>query len=61
VVLAKKLLTKYFAPQNENLPFTEYKNDGKNLPWKIELTCTGADLEGLQYKQLLLILQIPQR
>jgi len=53
VVLAKKLLTKYFAPQNENLPFTEYKNDGKNLPWKIELTCTGADLEGLQYKQLL--------
>ena len=53
IVLAEKLLSKYFQPQNENIGFGEYKNDGKNLPYQILMHCKGSDMEGLQYKQLL--------
>lgn len=53
VVLAEKLLSKYFQQQNENKSFSDYQNDGKNLPWQILLTCKGHELESLQYKQLL--------
>ena len=53
VVLAEKLVSKYFAAQNEGTDFNLYKNDGKNLPYQILLTCKGVDMEGLQYNQLL--------
>jgi isoleucyl-tRNA synthetase len=53
VVLAKTLLGKYFKPENENTDFTEYKNDGKNLPYKIVAEFKGKDIEGCAYEQLL--------
>ncbi|MBL7747606.1 MAG: isoleucine--tRNA ligase, partial [Chitinophagaceae bacterium] len=37
----------------ENADFAEYKNDGKNLPYKILAEFKGSDLEGCEYEQLL--------
>jgi len=53
VVLAEKLVSKYFNAQHEDIDFNTYKNDGKNLPYQILLKCKGSDLEGIQYHQLL--------
>jgi len=53
VVLAKALLGKYFKPEHENTDFTEYKNDGKNLPYKILAEFKGSKIEGAEYEQLL--------
>ncbi len=53
IVLAKALLGKYFKPELENADFTEYKNDGKNLPYKIITEFKGKEIEGSEYEQLL--------
>ncbi len=53
IVLAKALLGKYFKEENENIDFTEYKNDGKNLPYKIIAEFKGNKIEGCEYEQLL--------
>ena len=53
IVLAKALLGKYFKEENENVDFAEYKNDGKNLPYKIIAEFKGNKIEGCEYEQLL--------
>ncbi len=53
IVLAKALLGKYFKEENENADFAEYKNDGKNLPYKIITEFKGNKIEGCEYEQLL--------
>jgi isoleucyl-tRNA synthetase len=53
VVLAKALLSKYFKADNENADFAGYKNDGKNIPYKILTEFKGNDIEGCEYEQLL--------
>src|SRR6187551_1021619 len=53
IVLAKALLGKYFKEENENTDFAEYKNDGKNLPYKIIAEFKGNKIEGCEYEQLL--------
>lgn len=53
VVLAKSLVGKYFKQEGENGNFDNYAADVKLLPWKILLTFTGKDLEGIVYEQLL--------
>jgi len=53
IVLAKALLGKYFKEENENADFAEYKNDGKNLPYKIIAEFRGNKIEGCEYEQLL--------
>ncbi|MGQ0740331.1 MAG: isoleucine--tRNA ligase, partial [Bacteroidota bacterium] len=53
IVLAKALLPKYFKAENENADFDEYKNDGKNIPYKIIAKFKGKDIEGCEYEQLL--------
>lgn len=53
VILAKALLGKYFKPESENADFTEYKNDGKNLPYKIFAEFKGSEIEHCEYEQLL--------
>ena len=53
IVLAKTLLGKYFKPEHENVDFAEYKNDGKNLPYKILAEFKGSQIEGAEYEQLL--------
>ncbi len=53
IVLAKALVGKYFKEENENTDFAEYKNDGKNIPYKIIAEFKGKDIEGCEYEQLL--------
>jgi isoleucyl-tRNA synthetase len=53
VVLASKLLGKYFKPENENADFEAYAQDGKNIPYQIIGTFKGSQLEGGRYEQLL--------
>jgi isoleucyl-tRNA synthetase len=53
IVLAKALLGKYFKEENENADFSEYKNDGKNFPYKIIAEFKGSKIEGAEYEQLL--------
>ena len=53
VVLAKALVGKYFKAEGENAAFEDYQANDKIIPWKIVMTCKGAELEGLQYEQLL--------
>ena len=53
IVLAKALLGKYFKPEQENADFAEYKNDGKNLPYKVVAEFKGKEIEGCEYEQLL--------
>jgi isoleucyl-tRNA synthetase len=53
IVLAKALLGKYFKEENLNAGFAEYKNDGKNLPYKILDEFKGNKIESIEYEQLL--------
>jgi isoleucyl-tRNA synthetase len=53
VILAKALLGKYFKAENENTAVEHYNNDGKNIPYSIVASVKGAQLQGLQYEQLL--------
>ncbi len=53
LILAKDLVGNYFQKENENASFSDYKNDGKNLPYKILGECKGKDLVGMRYEQLL--------
>ncbi len=53
VVLAQKLIGKYFKKETENAEFAEYKNDGKNIPWTKVWEGLGSDLLELRYEQLL--------
>lgn len=53
VVLAAKLLSKYFKPEHENTAWDSYGKDGKNMPYLILGTFKGAQLEGCRYEQLL--------
>ena len=53
IVLAKTLLGKYFKPESEHSEFAEYKNDGKNIPYRIVAEFKGNKIEGCVYEQLL--------
>jgi isoleucyl-tRNA synthetase len=53
VILASKLLAKYFKPENEDADFEAYAQDGKNIPYQIIGTFKGSQLEGCRYEQLL--------
>ncbi len=53
VILAKDLLKKWFSEKSAHLTLSEYKNDGKNLPYEIVEECKGKELEGITYEQLM--------
>ena len=53
VILAKDLLHKYVKPEGENGDFENYTGEQKLIPWKIIASFKGAQLEGIQYDQLL--------
>src|SRR5690606_14642514 len=42
-----------FNEKHRDASFDDYTNDGKNIPWRIIDECTGAQLEGVRYEQLL--------
>jgi isoleucyl-tRNA synthetase len=53
LILAKELVSNYFAAENETKKFATGQQDGKNLPWKILASFKGSDFEGMRYEQLL--------
>jgi isoleucyl-tRNA synthetase len=53
IVIAKDLASKYFASDNENASFDDYKIGKKNLPFKIVSEFKGLELENMRYEQLL--------
>lgn len=53
VVLAKDLLTKYFKPEQAELPFDEYKAGDKLIPYRLVKEIKGSELLGIHYEQLL--------
>ena len=53
VILAKNLVSKYFKAETANGDFASYKPGDKLIPWKTITEFKGAELEGLQYEQLL--------
>ena len=53
VILAKALLNSYFPEKNAELPFDEYKQGDKNVPFRILAQTTGKQLIGIEYEQLI--------
>ena len=53
VILAKDLLGKYFATENAELNFDEYKKGDKKIPFVVLQNFKGSNLEGIRYEQLL--------
>ncbi|MBC7382406.1 MAG: isoleucine--tRNA ligase [Bacteroidia bacterium] len=53
VILAKDLLLKYFATENMDLSFEEYKPGDKKIPYQLLGNILGNDLVGTRYEQLL--------
>ena len=53
IVVAKNLLQKYCKPEGNQADFASYNEKSSIIPWEILATCTGADLEGLRYEQLI--------
>jgi isoleucyl-tRNA synthetase len=53
VILAKDLMGKYFPEKNAGLPFEDFKEGDKNIPFTIVKSFKGKDLEGIRYEQLL--------
>jgi isoleucyl-tRNA synthetase len=53
VILAKNLVDKYFKKEAQDLPFQQYKEGDKLIPWEIAAIFKGQDLLNLRYEQLL--------
>ena len=53
LVIAKKLLNKYFKQESQDADFHDYKSGGKSVPWTIVSEFKGTDLEYIHYEQLL--------
>jgi len=53
VILAKALLHTFFPEKNAELPFNEYKQGDKNIPYRILAETTGKKLLGMEYEQLI--------
>ena len=53
VILAKDLLPAHFDPKDEDLPFENYKQGDKKIPFRILGEYTGEALAGVNYEQLI--------
>ncbi|MCL4640235.1 MULTISPECIES: isoleucine--tRNA ligase [Olivibacter] len=53
IVLAKDLVGKYFKSEAKDLPFQDYKEGDKLIPWELATEFKGEDLLNLRYEQLL--------
>ncbi len=53
VILAKSLLNSFFPEKNSELPFDEFKQGEKNIPFKVLAETKGKNLVGLEYEQLI--------
>jgi isoleucyl-tRNA synthetase len=53
LILAKDLLAAHFKPENEGLPFDEFRHGDKHIPYKVLAEFTGEQLKGVDYEQLI--------
>ena len=53
IILAKELVGKYFSEKAYGVPLEDYKTGDKVVPFKVEKTLCGKDLEGINYEQLM--------
>ncbi|GAA4801180.1 isoleucine--tRNA ligase [Olivibacter ginsenosidimutans] len=53
IILAKDLISKYFKPEAQDLPFQQYQEGDKLIPWEIASEFKGSALLNLRYEQLL--------
>lgn len=53
VIIAKELTGRYFAEKNAELSLADYQPGNKNIPFEIDGSFTGRDIEGIRYEQLL--------
>ncbi|MCP3928231.1 MAG: isoleucine--tRNA ligase [Bacteroidetes bacterium] len=53
LILAKELLGKWFKPEQAELDFDAYQTEDKLTPYRITGSFKGADLEFIDYEQLL--------
>jgi isoleucyl-tRNA synthetase len=53
VILAKELVNKYFPEKNAELTFADYKPGDKNIPFQLNGSFKGSQLENIRYEQLL--------
>ena len=53
VILAKDLLNAHFNPNNAELAFDEYKQGDKKIPFEVLGECSGEELSGIKYEQLI--------
>ena len=53
VIIAKDLLNSLFPESNARLEFSEYKLGDKKIPFRVSGEFTGAELEGIDYEQLI--------
>ena len=53
VIIAKALLNSLFPGSNAEISFEEYKPGDKKIPFKVLAECTGEELKGIDYEQLI--------
>ncbi len=53
VILASKLVDKYFSSKNANLNLEDYNEGDKAIPFQVVKEIKGAELVGQQYEQLM--------
>jgi isoleucyl-tRNA synthetase len=53
LVLAKELVNIHFNPKNADLKLEEYNEGDKNIPFEVAGECSGNDLAGITYEQLI--------
>ena len=53
VVLARDLVSKYFKDEAKDLPFGDYREGDKLIPWQIAGEFKGAEMINLDYHQLM--------
>lgn len=53
VILARELCSKYFPEKNAELALSEYEPGQKDIPFVVDGSYKGRDLEGIRYEQLL--------
>lgn len=53
VILAKDLLGKYFSEKVKEIRLEDYKEGDKLIPFEVLAECTGKDLVGTTYEQLM--------
>lgn len=53
VILAKDIFGKYFPEKNAELKLSEYEQGQKAVPFEVDASYKGSELEGIRYEQLL--------